>query len=243
MESKYLKSISKHPRNYNNEIGRRAVIIGATGATGGQLIKQLAVGEQWEKITSIARRPWCGDDPKKKINEVIIDSFENLESTKKLWKGHDIFFNCIGTTRKLAGSAKDFVNIEHGISLKAAKLAYEANIPHVSLISASGANYKQISVDWFHPLLYIKTIGQKEQTVIANYKFKRVSIFRPGMLVRSIDQNSIAANLKEASGLGLKVSTLAQSMVRDAESNKNINDYELPIYYIGNSCIKKSTKL
>jgi hypothetical protein len=127
--------------------------------------------------------------------------------------------------------------------LQAAKLAHEANISHVSIISASGANSNQKSVDWFQPLLYIKTIGQKEQTVIENYKFKRVSIFRPGMLIRSINQDSFKSNLKEASGLGLKVSTLASSMIRDAESNNNINEYESPIYYIGNSCIKKSIKL
>ena len=98
-------------------------------------------------------------------------------------------------------------------------------------------------MDWLQPLLYIKTIGQKEQTVINDHKIKRVSRFRQGMLVRWINQNSLRSNLKEASGLGLKVSTLALSMIRDAESGRDYNKYESPIFYIGNSCIKKSIKL
>ena len=237
---KYLKKISKHPRMYKSESGRKAILIGATGATGRQLMKLLLSNDNWESIISIGRKPALDGKSHNKLQDITIDSFDSIDSTRALWEGNDVFFNCIGTTRKRAGSAKAFINIERGISMKAAKLALSANIPHASLISAAGANPKQWSVDWFQPLLYMKTIGEKEQTILKHNKFMRTSIFKPGMLIRDSNQESWSAKIKESSNLGLRVNTLAKAMLRDAESSRIVNDVELPVLYVGNSCIKNS---
>ena len=61
-------------------------------------------------------------------------------------------------------------------------MAANAKIPHASLISAKGANHKIWAKDWIHPLLYMKTIGQKEQTIISDFSFNSVSIFKPGKI-------------------------------------------------------------
>ena len=36
---------------------KKAVVIGGTGATGQQLIKQLLANDKWEQIASIGRKP------------------------------------------------------------------------------------------------------------------------------------------------------------------------------------------
>ena len=150
------------------------------------------------------------------------------------------FFNCIGTTRKIAVGAKQFVDVEFGISLTAAKLAHEAGIPHASVISAGGANADQWAPEWIHPLLYTKTIGQKEQTLTKHFSFKNVTIFRPGMLIRHYNSNSSLQRFFSSTNLGLPVNILASAMIRDSESiNKNTKTDE-PLVYTGNGCIKSS---
>ena len=137
-----------------------AIMIGGTGATGSQVLNQLIKNKSCNKITLIGRQSCHVKD--KKLVEVLIDSLFYLDSTKSYWEGNDVFFNCIGTTRKRAGGAKNFIDIELGISKIAARIALESKIPHASIISAAGANYKAWAKNWIHPLLYIKTMGEKE---------------------------------------------------------------------------------
>ena len=236
------KELSKHPREYEAKSARKAVVIGGTGATGCQLIKQLLKSDNWQQVTSIGRKPILNGQNHDKLQDIVIDSLHNMSSTKEIWKGHDVFFNCIGTTRKRAGGAKKFIEIEAGISLEAAKLASQAQIPHASVVSANGANHNQWAQDWIHPLLYIRAMGQKEQTVITN-KFDRVSIFRPGMLIRLVDNDTWIERISESKGFGLRVDVLASAMIRDAECKYDMSDKESPVVYVGNDCIKDSNRL
>ena len=164
-----------------------------------------------------------------------------MENIADEFSGHDNFFNCIGTTRKRAGSAMKFINIEYGISKIAAQLASNAKIPHGSVISAGGANHNQWSHNSIHPLLYIKTMGLKEKTLIDS-SLNMVSIFRPGMLIRQLEDSGIIEKFIESVGSGLRVEFLAEAMIRDAMCNKNPVK-EKPIVYLGNKCIKNSISL
>ena len=137
---KILKGgLNNHPRGSISARKKKAIIIGATGATGAKLVRLLLDSDNWDKVTTISRRSVL-EEKHDKLNEVIIDSFDRLGETFDSWKDHDSFFNCIGTTRKLGGGAKPFVDIEFGISLKCAELACNAGIPNASVISAGGAN-------------------------------------------------------------------------------------------------------
>ena len=102
---------------------KKAIIIGGTGATGQQLIKQLLENDKWGQITSIGRKPVLNEKSHDKLQDIVIESLDDLSSTEILWEENDVFFNCIGTTRKRAGSAKDFIKVEAGISMEAAKIA------------------------------------------------------------------------------------------------------------------------
>ncbi len=221
----------------------KAIIIGGTGATGKQLLNQLIRNQNCDLVTSIGRRPVLDGEKNKKLVDIVVDSLFKLTSTEKYWKDNDVFFNCIGTTRQRAGGAKEFINIESGISNEAAKMAADAKIPHASLISAKGANHKIWAKDWIQPLLYMKTIGQKEQTIISNFSFNSVSIFKPGMLIRLRGKKSWFENFSELKGFGLRVDTLASAMIHDAERVKLGLAVKSPQYFIGNNDIKSSLKL
>ena len=232
------KKLFAHPRGDIVSKSKRAMIIGATGATGAQLLNLLLKSDDWEKITTISRKPVLNGENHKKLNQIVIDSFDNLDRTAESWVGHESFFNCIGTTRKIAGGAKQFVDIEFGISLKCAELASKAKIPNASVISAGGANANAWAVDWIHPLLYAKTIGMKEETLTKHYSFDNVSIFRPGMLIRKYNEHSRLQRFFDSTNLGLPVETLAHALKRDAEAT--LKESRNTIVYIGNKCIKSS---
>ena len=221
----------------------KAIIIGGTGATGKQLLNQLIRNQNCDLVTSIGRRPVLDGEKNKKLVDIVVESLFKLTSTEKYWKDNDVFFNCIGTTRQRAGGAKEFINIESGISNEAAKMAADAKIPHASLISAKGANHKIWAKDWIQPLLYMKTIGQKEQTIISNFSFNSVSIFKPGMLIRLRGKKSWFENFSELKGFGLRVDTLASAMIHDAERVKLGLAVKSPQYFIGNNDIKSSLEL
>ena len=153
-----------------------------------------------------------------KINHIVTDTLLDLSEIEQCWINHDVFFNCIGTTKKKAGGADQFHNIEYGISNEAARVASKSNIPHASLISASGANHNLWARKWIHPLFYSKTMGEKEQTILSNYSFKYTSIFKPGMLIRHMKKNSIYDKILKITGTGLSVEILAKAMINDAEN-------------------------
>ena len=219
-----------------------AIVIGGTGATGNRLINQLLNNDNCRKVTSIGRKSVIDGNKHDKLVDVIVDSLFDLSSTKEHWNNHDVFFNCLGTTRKRAGSAQAFVDIESGISKEASKMASQANITHASLISAKGANHEIWATNWIHPLLYMKTMGQKEQTIISDYSFNTVSIFKPGMLIRFPEKKHFFERIVELNGSGLNVDILASAMIRDAENVKSSSINSSQRFFIGNESIKNLTK-
>jgi nucleoside-diphosphate-sugar epimerase len=218
----------------------KAIIIGATGATGKQLLNQLIQNENCELVTSIGRKPVLDGDKNDKLVDIVVESLFNLSSTEKSWEGNDVFFNCIGTTRQRAGGAKEFIHIEAGISNEAAKMASNAKIHHASLVSAKGANHTTWAKDWIHPLLYMRTMGQKEQTILSNFSFNHVSIFKPGMLIRLQGKQTWFESFSESKGFGLRVDTLASAMIRNAEQVKLGSVEKSPQFFIGNDDIQSS---
>ena len=218
----------------------KALVIGGTGATGKQLLNQLLQNQNCELVTSIGRKPVLDGGKNDKLDDIVVESLADLSSTKKSWEGNDVFFNCIGTTRQRAGGAKEFIHIEAGISNEAAKMASNAKIHHASLVSAKGANHTTWAKDWIHPLLYMRTMGQKEQTILSNFSFNHVSIFKPGMLIRLQGKQTWFESFSESRGFGLRVDTLASAMIRNAEQVKLGSVEKSPQFFIGNDDIQSS---
>eukprot|EP00301_Raphidiophrys_heterophryoidea_P011898 c18141_g1_i1.p1 GENE.c18141_g1_i1~~c18141_g1_i1.p1 ORF type:complete len:272 (-),score=52.55 c18141_g1_i1:100-813(-) len=209
---------------------RRAVIVGATGSTGKHVLSQLLASDKWTKVTSVTRRKIDIENPK--LTQIVSD-FDKLSETAEKWKDHDVLFNCIGTTRSQAGGAEQFKKIEVGYTEIVASIARAAGISHVSVISAQSANHNQAAVDWIHPLLYARSMGQKEQAIITK-GFPRVSVFRPGMLHRDNTDRKLEKLISNIIP-GLPTESLARAMIHDAESTPITSGTpEQPLIY-GNS--------
>ncbi|KAJ3257197.1 hypothetical protein HK103_004895 [Boothiomyces macroporosus] len=110
-----------------------------------------------------------------KVQVSVVD-FDNLDNHKAAFEDHDIGFCCLGTTRADAGSAENFVKIDHDYPLKAASIFKSLAKRDVKfmLLTSAGSNANSF-------FLYPRTKGLLENAVI-NLGFKALGIFRPGLL-------------------------------------------------------------
>lgn len=150
----------------------KAIIIGATGATGKEIVQRLINDQTFNQITVLVRKKSFENHPK--LKEVIVN-FEHLDQFK-----HEIYadvaFSCLGTTLKIAGSKENQWKVDFDYQLKFAQIAKENNIPTFVLLSALGA--KSTS-----SIFYSKMKGKLEDE-IKKLQFPSTYIIKPGSLIR-----------------------------------------------------------
>ncbi|KAI8365806.1 hypothetical protein EDC96DRAFT_182016 [Choanephora cucurbitarum] len=160
-----------------------AMIFGATGAVGKEVLKDLLTTGKYSKVVSVGRRTVELDStiPQDKLEQKVVD-FDNLEADKSIFKGVSDVFCCLGTTRAAAGSAENFVKIDQTYVLNSAKLIAEENKPSdgalapVHFLYCSTGNAHKDSM-----FPYFKSKGQTEEG-LKETGFEKVSIFQPGLL-------------------------------------------------------------
>lgn len=150
----------------------KAIVIGATGAVGKDLVEELLSRREYEKIITFTRRPL--DIKSEKIESYIID-FDRPSDWAHLVKG-DVLFSALGTSLKQAGSKEAQYRIDHDYQLSFAKAARENGVPHVVLVSSLGTNRSS-------SIFYLKLKGLIERDVEA-LQFPQLSILRPPSLIR-----------------------------------------------------------
>lgn len=168
---------------------KTAVIIGATGLVGTELVKALSYSQHYDKIFVIARRPVELND--KKIELVVLD-FADLDK-QKFPEGAD-YFCALGTTIKQAGSQAAFRKVDHDYVLSFAKVAKTGNANSLHIVSAMGAS--QTSANF-----YSRVKGETERDVLA-LGFKKIRIYQPSLLIGTRD------NLGQPSRLGEEIVTV-----------------------------------
>lgn len=148
------------------------LIVGATGATGKDLLHQLLHDNYFEEVHVFVRKAFKFNDPKLKVH--VVD-FEKPEDWKDLVKG-DVAFSCMGTTLKLAGSKEAQKKVDVDYQYYFAKNAKENGVEDFILVSAYGADAKS-------KIFYSQIKGELEQK-IKDLHFNKLTIFQPGMLER-----------------------------------------------------------
>ncbi|SEI53577.1 NAD(P)H-binding [Dyadobacter sp. SG02] len=198
----------------------RALIIGATGATGKDLVNILLQDADYTEVVIFVRRASGIAHPK--LTEVVTD-FANLGRVADRIRG-DVWFSCLGTTLKAAGSQDNQWRIDYEIPLKFAEIAKRNGVRGIVLLSAYGASAAS-------NVFYSRMKGKLEDS-IAQLAFPQSITFRPGLLLRKDTDRAgerIAGRmLNFATGLGLfkkfrplPTLTLAEKM---AKSPKVLKD-------------------
>ena len=157
----------------------KALIIGATGATGKDLVTQLLTDDTYSEIHCFVRKPLALTHPK--LHAHVVD-FETPEAWADLVRG-DVAFSCLGTTLAVAGSKEAQWRVDYDYQYAFALQCKANGVPTFVLISAAGAKAQS-------KLFYNRMKGQLEDAVKA-LEFHHLLIFQPSILIRSNSDRGI----------------------------------------------------
>ena len=148
-----------------------ALIAGASGLVGGELLAQLLAAAEYDRVVAVGRRPLDVSHPK--LVSVTAD-FAALEKVTADLRCDDAFC-CLGTTIRVAGSQEAFRAVDHAAVLAFAWAAQRAGAKRFFLVSALGA-------DATSRVFYNRVKGETEAALVV-LGFGTLGIFRPGLLL------------------------------------------------------------
>lgn len=197
----------------------KALIIGATGATGKPLIQHLLKDDRFSEVHVFTRREMPIEHPKLKVH--LVD-FDRPHDWSDLVKG-DVAFSCLGTTLKTAGSREAQRKIDVGYQYHFAETVSRNGVNHFILLSAYGANPQS-------KVFYSKMKGELEE-MVRKLPFESLTFFRPGVLDRPnsdrFGENWSVKLMYALNAIGilkkykpLPVDILAKAMIKAAESSE-----------------------
>ena len=150
----------------------KALVIGATGAVGKDLVQQLIDDSSVERVDIFVRREV--KIPSAKLVVHVVD-FDHPETWADQLKG-DVLFSCMGTTIKAAGTQEAQWKVDYTYQYDAAKAAKANGVPTYVLVSSVGANAKS-------KVFYTKMKGALDDAV-QTLGFEGCFILRPPSLIR-----------------------------------------------------------
>lgn len=150
----------------------KALVIGATGATGRDLVAQLLEDAAFNDVHVFVRRDTGIQHAK--LHTHIVD-FEHIDTWADDLRG-DVLFSALGTTLKQAGSQKAQWRIDYTYQYEVARAARANGVETMVLVSSA----------WATPtskVFYTRMKGQLEEDV-KRLAFRSLTIVRPPSLIR-----------------------------------------------------------
>lgn len=163
---------------------RTALVVGATGLIGHQLVNQLLQSDLYSEVRVLVRKSMEKQHPK--LVEILYD-FSQPDAS--LVQGNDVFC-CLGTTMKRAGSKQAFTRVDHDFPLQIARAAKQNGAAQYLIVTAMGA-------DPGSTFFYNRVKGNVEEDLRA-IGFGALHIFRPSLLLGSRDEKRLGEKIGEA---------------------------------------------
>lgn len=157
-------------------MNKTAIVFGATGLVGSELVYQLIKDIRYKAVKVFTRRSLNIEHIK--IIEDIVD-VEKVEDYGESIRGDDLFI-CLGTTRRKAGSVKRMEDIDHHLPVKIARAALLNGVKNMAVVSSIGAD--QGSGNY-----YYRIKGSMEKDLMS-LDFNRKVILRPSILLGRRDE-------------------------------------------------------
>ena len=197
----------------------KALIIGATGATGKDLVTLLLNDNAYTEVHCFVRKPMSITHPKLHAHVV---NFETPETWAELLHG-DIAFSCLGTTLAQAGSKDAQWCVDYDYQWQFAERCRQNGVSTFVLISAAQADAKS-------SMFYNKMKGKLEDAV-KTLNFPKLLIFQPSLLIRGhSDRTGENIGMKVINFLNkiglfkrykpMPTSVLAEKMIKAAKDTK-----------------------
>ncbi|HVB04503.1 MAG TPA: NAD(P)H-binding protein [Chitinophagaceae bacterium] len=151
---------------------RTAIILGASGLTGGLLLEKMLAEDYFSRIRILVRNDFPGTSDRLDIHRV---DFNLPETWVPLIRG-DVLFSCIGTTnRQVKGDRLKYRKIDYDLPLTAAREASAHGVKKLLLISSAGADRNSGN-------FYLRLKGELEWA-LQQLPFESIHILRPSFLL------------------------------------------------------------
>jgi uncharacterized protein YbjT (DUF2867 family) len=150
---------------------KTALIAGASGLIGSQLLTLLLASERYAKVIVVGRRPVPQVHPK--LEQRVLE-FDQLEQHRLSLIADDVYC-CLGTTMRQAGSKEAFYKVDYLYVVKLAALTAGNFAAQFLVVSAMGADANS-------SIYYNRVKGEMEDAV-RNTPFRAIHIFRPSLLL------------------------------------------------------------
>ncbi len=147
--------------------GRVAMVVGATGLVGREILAALLADSTYASVHSVGRRKLAQSH--RKLVQHVVD----FVAVPRLPKADDVFI-ALGTTIKVAGSQVAFRAVDFEAVRSVALAAQASGATKLGVVSAMGASPKS-------SVFYNRVKGEMEEA-LAKLGFKVLVIARPSML-------------------------------------------------------------
>ncbi len=158
---------------------KTAILLGATGLTGGKLLQLLLSDDRYSAVKLFSRSSVGIEHPK--IEEFLGDLFD-FEDFKDDFTGDEVFC-CIGTTKSKTPDKEMYKKIDYGIPVNAAALCKQNGITTFMVISAMGADAKS-------SIFYNRVKGEMEEAVL-NVGIHKTFILQPSLIDGERDEQRL----------------------------------------------------
>lgn len=161
------------------------VMLGATGAVGSRTAGTLMAMPDVSALTLLGRRPLEGLTGER-VQQHKIDVFDPT-SYGDLLHGHQAAICTLGVGQPSRMSRDDFVRIDKSAVLAFAAACKDAGVSQFALLGSVGASARSRS-------FYLRTKGELEEE-LQSLGFKRLSLFRPSLILTPTNRYGIAQGL------------------------------------------------
>lgn len=205
-----------------------AVIIGATGAVGREIVNEILRGEYYDRIYVLGRNSISKLPDDSRLAKIIID-FDNIDFDMDILENADVFAS-LGTTIKIAGTKENQRKIDVDYTVNFAKLC-DGKVRSFNVVSAIGANSK--SKNFYNSLK-----GELEDK-LKEMNLGVLRIFQPSLLISKREDGRFLEELfikisplfkillkgRTKKYRPIEVSLLGKEIVRFACENKSEGTY------------------
>lgn len=164
---------------------RHILLAGASGLIGREVLGQLLERPDVAQVVTPGRRKPAVASPKVlAITSDLADptALEALDATLARVAPHlDVFFCCLGTTLRAAGSKPAFLAVDRDLIIRLATLARRLGARHAVVVSSVGASAQSGN-------FYLRVKGETER-LLSGLGFERLDILRPGLLLGQRDEH------------------------------------------------------
>ena len=157
-------------------VGRVALVAGANGMVGRELLRTLSAGDAYQRIIALSRRPLPFEAPRL-VNRIV--RFENIDNDLRGLACDDAY-SCLGTTLHEAGSPQAFRAVDYDLVLHFARFAQAAGAKTLIAVSSAGAAPEARN-------FYLQVKGETELGLMA-LRFRALHLMQPSLLLGSRQQ-------------------------------------------------------